>query len=96
MFKELIAKIIAGNIARGLDLKEGPMEDKKQWYKSKTVLAAIAGIVINAYEGVAMGLAPQFGWTLPPISPIVLTVLNGILGPIVIHGRVTANTKLTA
>lgn len=94
MIKDLIAKLIAKTISKKLDLKEGPMEDKKKWYQSKTILGAIVGVLFNAYEGIATTIAPQFGWNLPPMPPVVVTLINTLLGAVVVHGRVSAETKI--
>jgi hypothetical protein len=94
--QNIAAKLAGKKIANELKLQEGPMEDGKKWYKSKTVWAGVAAFLLNGYEIAAQTVAPSFGVVLPPIPPFVLTLLNTILGPIVIHGRVTADSKLAA
>lgn len=89
--KEWIIKLVAANAAKKLKLVEGtPMENKKSWYQSKNVWNGIITVIVGAYEMVAVSLAPQFGWTIPPIPPIIFTIL-GALG---IYTRVTATKQI--
>ncbi len=90
--KNLVVKIAARKAAKALDLQEGtPMENEKKWYKSKAVLAGIVTVLIGTYEGVRAAVAPNVGWNLPEIPPLIYTVL-GALG---IYGRVAANSTIT-
>jgi hypothetical protein len=92
VIKELLAKIIGKKISEKLDLTEGtPMENGKPWYKSKSVLTGIVTVIVGTYEAVAISLAPQMGWSLPAIPPLIFTLL-GALG---IYTRVVANTTIT-
>ena len=67
------------------------MENNKPWYKSKGVITGIVTVLIGAYETIRVTLAPQLGWTIPDIPPIVYTIL-GALG---IYSRVVATTNIT-
>lgn len=66
------------------------MDETKPWYKSKAVISGIVTVLFGAYEGVKSSLAPQFGWNLPDIPPLVFTIL-GALG---VWSRVTADKKI--
>lgn len=84
--KNLIAKKAAGSLSKKLNLKEGPMEEGKSWYKSKGVITGITAVLLGTYEMVRLNLAPQFGWNVPEIPPGIFTFL-GALG---VYSRVTA------
>ena len=85
--KNLIVKKAANEVSKKLDLKDGPMEEGKKWYQSKGVITGITAVVLGVYEMVRLNLAPQFGWHVPEIPPVVFTFL-GALG---IYSRVTAD-----
>ena len=84
--KNLIAKKAAGSLSKKLNLKEGPMEEGKRWFQSKGVITGITAVLLGTYEMVRLNLAPQFGWHVPEIPPVIFTFL-GALG---IYSRVTA------
>jgi hypothetical protein len=88
--------IIAKFLRSKLDLEEGPMTDTKKWYKSRTIWGGVYVILRGVYEGVSAYLAPQLGWTLPPVPPVVDTIVAGIVGEEIIRGRVRADTKIAA
>ena len=91
-FKNIAAKIAGKKIDKALGLQEGtPMENGKKWYQSKAVLAGITTVLIGAYETSRVALAPQLGWELPEIPPIVYT----ILGAIGIYSRVVATKTIS-
>jgi len=73
----------------GKVLKEGPV-DKKQWYLSKGIWTGVVTAVIGTYEVVKLNVAPQMGWALPEIPPIVFTFL-GALG---VYARATATKQI--
>lgn len=85
--KNLIAKKAAGSLSKKLNLKEGPMEEGKSWYKSKGVITGITAVLLGTYEMVRLNLAPQFGWNVPEIPPVIFT----FLGAIGVYSRVTAD-----
>ncbi len=85
--KNLLVKRIASGLSKKIDLKEGPMEDGKKWYQSKGVITGITAVVLGTYEMVRLNLAPQFGWHVPEIPPVIFTFL-GALG---IYSRVAAD-----
>lgn len=89
--KNWIVKLVVKKAAKKLNLTEGKPVDKKKWYQSKGVLTGIVTVLIGTYEAVKVALAPQFGWTLPDIPPIVFTIL-GALG---IYSRVVAEKKIS-
>jgi hypothetical protein len=70
----------------GKKLKEGPMDSKK-WYLSKTMWSNIVIVLIGTYELIKTHMVPG----LPPIPPILLT----ILGAIGIYGRATATQAIS-
>jgi hypothetical protein len=84
--KNLIIKKAAKEVSEKLNLKEGPMEEGKSWYKSKGVITGITAVLLGTYEMVRLNLAPQFGWNVPEIPPVIFTFL-GALG---VYSRVTA------
>ena len=67
----------------------------KPWYTSKTIIGGIIAFVINVYM-LLIPLLPQFGVVLPPIPGILLTILNVVLGVVVVNGRATATTVIGA
>lgn len=81
---------LAKQIARKLDLKEGELMDKKEWYKSKTIWSGIITILITVYNAGRPLVIEHFNVNLPEIPEWVYTVL-GAMG---IYGRVTANKKI--
>jgi len=85
--KNLIVKKAAKEVERKFNLTEGPMQDGKNWYQSKGVLSGITVVLVGSYEMLRLNLAPQLGWHVPEIPPIVFTLL-GALG---IYSRVTAD-----
>ena len=85
-----LAKLAGKSVAKKIKLEDGPMTDGKKWYKSKAVLSGIAVVAFGAYDLARASLAPQLGWTLPEIPPIVFSILGG-LG---IYGRVVADKKI--
>jgi hypothetical protein len=92
--KDLIAKITGKAIAKKLDLKETKdMENKKQWWKSKTVWQGVAIAIINAYA-IAEPITAQFGYTLPPIPSSSITFLNVLLGGGIVYTRSTATKQI--
>jgi hypothetical protein len=88
--KNFLVKLAAKKAAKVLKLEDGPMDESKKWYKSKGVLTGIVTVLFGTYEAVKLSLAPQMGWTLPDIPPLVYTVL-GALG---IYSRVVASEKV--
>lgn len=64
--------------------------DKKKWFKSKTVWSAVVTGLIGIYEVVKTQVAPEIGFSLPAIPPILLTIL-GALG---VYGRISAEKKI--
>ena len=85
--KNLIVKKAAKEVSEKLDLKEGPMEEGKPWYKSKGVITGITAVLLGTYEMVRLNLAPQFGWHVPEIPPVIFT----FLGAVGVYSRVTAD-----
>lgn len=84
--KDWLVVQIAKVAGRNLKLEEGPMTDSKAWYKSKGVINGILIVAFGVYDLLRANLAPQVGWNLPEIPPIVFTIL-GALG---IYARATA------
>lgn len=74
----------------GKQLTEGPMEEKKAWFKSKTVWTGILTVVIAVYQSASPALAGSFGVHLPAIPQW----LYAFLGAAGIYSRVTADTKI--
>lgn len=87
--KNFAAKFIGKKIAKELDLKEGPVENKK-WYASKGVWTGIVTILVAGYESARATLAPAMGWQLPEIPPITFTLL-GAMG---VYSRAVAKSKI--
>lgn len=78
-----ILKLFGKNIAIKLQLEDGKMEGK-DWYKSKTLWAAVVAGLIGIYGGISQ-VHP-----LPAIPQWVLTLL-GAMG---LWGLRTADTKI--
>jgi hypothetical protein len=89
--KNLVVKIAVKKAGKALDLKEGPMDSEKKWWKSKGVLTGIVVVLTGTYEAVRAQVAPQVGWNLPEIPGIVYTIL-GALG---IYARTSATSTIT-
>lgn len=85
--KNIAIKKASKELSKKLDLQEGPMEEGKPWYKSKGVISGITAVLLGTYELVRLNLAPQFGWSVPEIPPMLFTVL-GAFG---VYSRVTAD-----
>jgi hypothetical protein len=88
--KNFILKFAGRKAARELDLKEGPVENKKKWYQSKSILNGILIALFGSYELARANVAPHFGWTLPEVPGWVYTFL-GAMG---IYSRVVAEKKI--
>ncbi len=86
----LVAKIVAKKVVTKMGLEDGSLQEGKPWYKSKGVITGLVTVLIGIYEGVKVSLAPQMGWTLPEIPPLVYTILGG-LG---IYSRVVATKEI--
>lgn len=91
LIKSLAAKFIGKRIAKELDLKEGPMDDKKKWYQSKGVWTGVVTVLIGAYETAKVTLAPSLGVALPDIPPF----LYSVLGAVGVYSRVVANKTVS-
>lgn len=88
MFETFFAKFAGNQIAKKLNLQEGPMEAKK-WYQSKTLWAAIYIIASGAYKGVREMLVPG----LPEIPGFVDTLMNSVCGVQVVRSRFAAQDQ---
>lgn len=88
MIKKLIEKIILKKASKAVNnfLQEGPVMEGKKWYKSKGMWTGVVTVLISTYEGIQLFVAPQLGWELPNIPPVVYT----ILGAFGIYARKTA------
>ena len=69
------------------------MDGTKKWYASKTIRAGLLAILLGVYNGL-VALAPQLGWSLPPIPEWLNAILVGIVGGEAVRGRLTADTKI--
>ena len=92
--KNFVARMIGKKISQELSLEEaGEMDGTKRWFKSKTVWGGVYFVLRATYTAVQGVIAPQFGWTLPDVPPILDTIVGGIVGQEIIRGRLNA-TKL--
>lgn len=88
--KNFFLKLAGRKLAKDLKLTEGTtMDEKKPWYKSKTIWSDVLTGLMGVYA-VASPILATHGITLPAIPGWLLTIL-GAMG---IHGRVTADTKI--
>lgn len=92
--KTFFAKLVAKYFAKKLDLQEGPMDGTKKWYKSTAVWAGVYAVLRGLYVSIQTNLAPQIGFTLPDVPPIIDGVFSAIIGGVGVHGRVTATEKI--
>ena len=76
--KDWLVVQVAKIAGKNLKLEEGPMSNSKAWYKSKGVLTGITVVVFGVYDIVRANLAPQVGWNLPEVPPIVFTILGAL------------------
>jgi hypothetical protein len=75
-FVILLAKVVKGK----LGLKEDKeMNETKKWYQSKTNIAAIVGLILSVYQIASVGLAPIFGWAMPPIPDWIITAIGAVV-----------------
>lgn len=82
--KTFFAKLVAKYLSNKIKLEDGPMDDKKKWYKSKTIWTGVVAVLLAAYSTASA----SFG--LPPVPEWVFAIL-GTLG---IYTRATATTKI--
>ena len=92
--KTLLTKILGSYLNKKAGLYEGTPTHGKSWFKSKTILSGIAVLLRATYEGASLILEQANGTKLPPIPPIIDTLLLTILGAGAIHGRVDANVPI--
>lgn len=85
---DFILRFAGRQVAKKLDLQEGPMGSKK-WYQSKTmwsdvvtVLVGIVGLVDTHFTGGKISTSPAYG--------IILTILGGMGW----YGRKNATTTI--
>ena len=88
--KNWLLKFAAKRIGKKLGLEEGPVDDKKKWWRSKTILAALVTALLGIYGIVDTQVGPLFGFDLPEIPAWVITIL-GALG---IYGRSVAKETI--
>ena len=86
MFKNFFGKIAGKVLANKLKLEDGPMENAKHWYASKTLWAAVYIIATTAYKGVKEMIVPG----LPDIPPIVDTIVSTLCGVQVVKARLNS------
>ena len=86
-----IVSLIGKQAEKKIGWTEGPMQGETKWFKSKGVWTGIVTVLVGAYETSRVVLAPQIGWNLPDIPPVVYTLL-GALG---LYARVVAAGTIT-
>jgi len=69
-------------------------DEKKVWYKSKTIWSDVLTLALVVYGGLVTILAGH-GINLPAIDSPVFGFVLSILAGIGIHGRVTASGPVT-
>ncbi len=82
--KTLFAKLFGKYLKGKLKLEDDKMDDKKPWYKSKTILTGIVAVILASYSAAST----QFG--LPPVPEWVFAILASIG----VYTRATATTKI--
>lgn len=82
--KTLFAKLFGKYLAGKIKLEDGKMDEKKKWFKSKTIWTGVVAVLLAAYSTAAS----SFG--LPPVPEWIFAIL-GTLG---IYTRTTATTKI--
>lgn len=88
--KKIVAKMAGKKFAKAIDLKEGAEMDTKKWWKSKSIWTGVVTVLIATYETAQKSLAPQFGYQMPEIPPVVYV----FLGATGIYTRAIASTKV--
>jgi hypothetical protein len=86
MFKDLIAKVAGKFLAAKLQLEDDPMDEKKKWFQSKTLWAAIYIIASTAYKTTKELIAPG----LPDIPPFVDAIMDTLCGVQVVKSRLNS------
>ena len=79
-----IGRMIGTRIAKKLDLGETTMDEKKPWYKSKTILTGVVTVLVAAYN------TAHVQFNLPAIPEFVFA----ILGAIGVYSRTVATEKI--
>jgi len=79
-----VASLLGRFLKSKLKLEDGKMDEKKKWYKSKTIWTGVVAVLLSAY-GTA---SASFG--LPPIPEWIFAIL-ATLG---IYTRATATSKI--
>jgi hypothetical protein len=79
-----IASLVGKWIGKKIKLGDNTMDEKKPWYKSKTILSAVVAILLSGYATAAQ----HFG--LPAVPEWAFALLAG-LG---VYGRATATTTI--
>lgn len=79
-----MAILVGKFLGRKIKLEDGKMDEKKPWYKSKTILTGIVAVLLATYTTAAS----QFG------LPAVPEWIFGILAGLGIYTRATATTKI--
>lgn len=88
--KTFFAKMIGRKVSAELKLEEGKVDDKKPWYKSKSVLSGVLAVAVVVYNAAREPLGANFGTNLPPIPEWLIAFLSGVG----VYGRVTADKKI--
>jgi hypothetical protein len=91
IFKNFFARLAGKKAAKSLKLKEGPVTNTKQWYRSRNVWTGIITVLIGLYSGIQSSVGPEVGWSLPAIPEWIFAFL-GALG---IYTRVTASKTIS-
>lgn len=68
--------------------------DTKPWYKSKTIWGGLYTLLRGIYQ-VLVVAGPAVGIHVPPLPPVVDTIVTPIVGAGVVYGRASADTILT-
>lgn len=92
--KSILAKFLGKYLESKAELYDGTPDSGKAWYKSKTILAGIAIFLRGIYEGASQLAVTSGKSPLPPIPPVVDSLLISLLGATAIHGRINANMPI--
>jgi len=79
-----IANLVGKYLKSKLKLEDGKMDEKKRWWKSRTIWTGVVAILLSAYASAAQ----SFG--LPPVPEWIF----GLLAGFGVYTRTTATAKI--
>jgi len=85
-----VYKLLGRSVVNKLELQEGPLQDSKKWYQSKTVWSDIVTILVASYMA-AKPVLVGYGIVIPEATEATVLAILGGMG---LYGRATAEKKI--